>query len=164
MSLQRALVDSPLGPLTLLRREGLLAGVYFEDHRGRGPLGVGAAWSPESFEAERRQLGEYFEGRRRSFDLRLGPVGTPFQQAVWQELLRIPHGETRSYGQVALALGRPTAARAVGAANARNPLSILVPCHRVVGASGALTGYAGGEARKVWLLALEREPEGRGRA
>lgn len=155
MLLQCVRIESPLGPLTLVRRDGLLAGVYFADHRGEGPPGLDALWSPDAFEAERRQLGEYFEGRRRRFDLPLGPVGTSFQRAVWRELLQIPHGETRSYGQLAKALGRPAAARAVGAANGRNPLSIVVPCHRVLGATGALTGYAGGEARKAWLLSLE---------
>lgn len=156
-----AMVDSPLGPLTLVARDGALAGLYFEDHR-RGlsgpPPGVLA---PAGFDEVRRQLDAYFAGKRRVFELPLGAVGTAFQRAVWAELARIPYGETRSYGAIAQALGRPTAARAVGAANARNPLSIVVPCHRVVGASGALTGYAGGEARKTFLLALESPVSGR---
>jgi methylated-DNA-[protein]-cysteine S-methyltransferase len=101
------------------------------------------------------QLGEYFAGTRMTFDLPLHPHGTDFQRAVWQQLSAIPHGETRSYADIARALGQPTATRAVGAANGRNPLSIVVPCHRVVGSTGALTGFAGGIAAKRWLLAHE---------
>lgn len=104
-----------------------------------------------------RQLREYFAGERRSFELPLAARGTDFQRRVWKELLEIQHGRTISYGEIASAIGRPTASRAVGAANARNPISIVVPCHRVVGASGALTGYAGGMDRKRWLLNHEAE-------
>lgn len=107
-----------------------------------------------------RQLQEYFAGERETFDLPLAPHGTEFQRAVWSALTAIPFGATRSYGELAATLGRPTASRAVGAANGQNPLAILVPCHRVVGASGALTGYAGGLAAKEWLLRHEQ----RGRA
>ena len=103
----------------------------------------------------REQLAAYFAGTRREFDVPLSPAGTPFQMAVWRELLKIPFGGTRTYGQLASALGRPGAARAVGAACGRNPLAILVPCHRVVGADGSLTGYAWGVERKQALLALE---------
>ena len=102
------------------------------------------------------QLGEYFAGERRSFDLPLGARGTGFQQLVWRALTQIPCGETWTYGQLAHAIGRPSASRAVGAANARNPIAIIVPCHRVIGASGELTGYAGGMAAKRWLLEHER--------
>jgi methylated-DNA-[protein]-cysteine S-methyltransferase len=98
------------------------------------------------------QLAEYFAGTRRTFDLPLAPRGTGFQRIVWHALAKIPYGETRSYGELARAIGRPAASRAVGAANGKNPLSIVVPCHRVVGASGELTGYAGGVATKRWLL------------
>lgn len=101
------------------------------------------------------QLGEYFSGRRRDFDLPLAPVGTPFQRSAWRALAGIPFGETRTYAQQAQTLGRPTATRAVGAANGRNPISIVVPCHRVVGRDGRLTGYAGGVETKAWLLAHE---------
>ena len=105
--------------------------------------------------AVRRQLEEYFAGRRRKFELPLAAVGTAFQQSVWTELQRIPYGETRSYGQLAASLGRPAAARAVGRANATNPICVIVPCHRVIGADGALTGFAFGEAIKRRLLSLE---------
>lgn len=101
------------------------------------------------------QLAEYFDGARRDFDVPLAPRGTGFQRLVWRELAKIPYGETRSYGELARALGRPAASRAVGAANGRNPISILVPCHRVIAGSGALTGYAGGLAAKRWLLEHE---------
>lgn len=101
------------------------------------------------------QLDEYFRGERRSFDLPLAPVGTSFQREVWQALLEIPYGETRSYGDIAASVGRPGSARAVGAANGRNPLSIVVPCHRVIGANRSLTGYAGGIETKRRLLNLE---------
>ncbi len=104
-----------------------------------------------------RQLREYFDGERRSFALPLAARGTDFQRRVWSELSEIPHGRTRSYGEIAEAIGQPTASRAVGAANGRNPISIVVPCHRVIGASGALTGYGGGMDRKRWLLNHEAE-------
>ena len=102
-----------------------------------------------------RQLEEYFGGRRKRFDLELDPSGTPFQREVWRALMTIPFGETRSYAQIAKQIGHPGAARAVGAANARNPLSIVAPCHRVVGSTGALTGFAGGLDVKAQLLVLE---------
>jgi methylated-DNA-[protein]-cysteine S-methyltransferase len=104
-----------------------------------------------------RQLEEYFRGRRKAFALKLHLKGTTFQNSVWQALLGIPFGETRSYGQLARQLGNPRAMRAVGAANTRNPISIVVPCHRVIGASGKLTGFAGGLETKAHLLALERD-------
>jgi methylated-DNA-[protein]-cysteine S-methyltransferase len=103
----------------------------------------------------RRQLAEYFAGERREFDLALAPAGTPFERAVWGELAKIPFGETRTYGEIAAALGRPGAARAVGRANGANPLPIVVPCHRVIGADGSLTGFGGGLEVKAWLLELE---------
>ena len=102
--------------------------------------------------AAARQLAEYFAGRRRAFDLPLAPAGTPFQQQVWRQLLQIPFGSTCSYGALARAVGRPSASRAVGAANGRNPISIIIPCHRVIGSDGSLTGYGGGEPAKRWLL------------
>jgi methylated-DNA-[protein]-cysteine S-methyltransferase len=105
------------------------------------------------------QLREYFAGTRRSFDVALDAAGTPFQRAVWDALLTVPYGRTTTYGEVAARLGRPTASRAVGAANGQNPIAIIVPCHRVIGASGALTGYAGGLDRKRLLLGLERGGE-----
>jgi methylated-DNA-[protein]-cysteine S-methyltransferase len=109
---------------------------------------------PLLVEAE-RQLGEYFAGSRRRFDLKLDPEGTAFQKKVWQALLTIPFGETRSYGQIARQVGSPNAVRAVGAANGRNPISIVTPCHRVIGSTGKLTGFGGGLDAKAYLLALE---------
>lgn len=111
---------------------------------------------PAAAEAVTRQLAQYFEGTRQTFDLHLVPRGTAFQQAVWGELRAIPHGTTATYGEIAARIGRPGAARAVGMANHHNPIAIVVPCHRVVGRNGALTGYAGGLDRKAWLLDLER--------
>ena len=108
-----------------------------------------------------REIGEYFAGRRRAFTVPTAAAGTPFQQAVWNALKKIPYGETRSYGEIARRIGHPRASRAVGQANNRNPLPIVVPCHRVIGTSGALTGYAGGLAVKVRLLELERTPRRR---
>jgi methylated-DNA-[protein]-cysteine S-methyltransferase len=149
-------LPSPVGVLTLVATAGHLVAVLWEDDRRRilsGPATV--ATDDPVLAAAATQLDEYFAGARRRFDLPLRFIGTPFQQSVWTQLLAIPFGETRSYGQIAHRLGRPTAARAVGAANGRNPLSIVAPCHRVVGSGGALTGFAGGLAAKRYLLALE---------
>jgi methylated-DNA-[protein]-cysteine S-methyltransferase len=153
-------VDSPLGPLVLCGNHDFITGLFLPDHKGwRGP---DAAWrrDDERFAAAREQLAEYFAGERREFDLPVRPHGTPFQQRVWQELTRIPHGATITYAELARRIGRPTATRAVGAANGRNPVSIIVPCHRVVGASGQLTGYAGGLDNKRRLLDLEAHTPG----
>jgi methylated-DNA-[protein]-cysteine S-methyltransferase len=153
---------TPIGRLLLVgeRDNGgvRLAGIYMEQHRhGRA---VDPAWvhDPAAFGAVTRQLDEYFDGSRTTFDLELAPAGTPFQRRVWDELTRIPAGRTATYGEIAGRAGRPGAARAVGAAVGRNPISIVVPCHRVVGADGSLTGYAGGVARKAFLLDLEGAP------
>lgn len=150
------LVDSPLGALLLVADHGALSGLYYPDHR-RGRT-VAAHWHRDdaAFTAPRTQLAEYFAGDRRSFSLRVAAAGTPFQQAVWAAMAQIGFGDTATYAELATAVGRPGAARAVGAAVARNPVSIVWPCHRVVGASGRLTGYAGGTARKQRLLDLER--------
>ena len=142
---------TPLGSLQLVALDERLERIAFPGaHQERLPAGK----SP-LLERAARQLQEYFAGGRRVFDLPLASAGTAFQEAVWAALAAIPFGETRSYGDLALALGRPRAVRAVGAANGRNPLPIVVPCHRVIGADGSLTGYAGGMARKRWLLELE---------
>ncbi|HET9653335.1 MAG TPA: methylated-DNA--[protein]-cysteine S-methyltransferase [Usitatibacter sp.] len=134
-----------------------LTGLYFEG--GRHAPCISADWTPDEEAAPLvacgRQLEEYFAGMRRAFDLPLAPRGTPFQVRVWQEIARIPYGRTLSYAQLAERVGQPHAVRAVGAANGRNPLSIIVPCHRVVGSDGSLTGYAGGLERKLALLGLE---------
>jgi methylated-DNA-[protein]-cysteine S-methyltransferase len=133
-----------------------VTGLFMPHHKG-GP-GPDASWQQTDapFAAVRAQLAEYFAGTRQQFDVPLKLGGTPFQQQVWQELLRIPFGETITYGELAKRVGKPEGARAVGHANGRNPVSIIVPCHRVIGANGKLTGYAGGMDKKQWLLAWER--------
>ena len=148
-------VDSPVGPLTLVERSGRLAGLYMADQRHLPDADSFGAPDPGALPEVREQLAAYFAGDLRDFDLPLAPVGTPFQVAVWEALRRVPYGRTCTYGELAAAVGRPSAVRAVGAANGRNPLSVVVPCHRVVGAGGVLTGYAGGLERKAFLLALE---------
>ena len=150
-------VDSPVGPLTLIASDAGLAGVLWPNDRpGRVRLEARAddQAHPVLIEAA-RQLEEYFSGRRRAFALTLDLVGTDFQRRVWNALLTIPFGETRSYRQIAEQIGSPGAVRAVGAANGRNPVSIVAPCHRVIGSTGALTGFAGGLEAKARLLALE---------
>jgi methylated-DNA-[protein]-cysteine S-methyltransferase len=151
-----ATVESPIGPLLLLKQADALVGVYMRGH-ARGPV-QHASWRADAtrFEREATQLAEYFAGVRRRFDLAVRPAGTPFQRRVWEALTSIPYAQTVSYGVLASAIGRPRASRAVGAANARNPLSIVVPCHRVVGSDGTLTGYAGGPDRKRWLIDWEQ--------
>ena len=144
--------NSPFGPLCLAQEGDALAAVNF-----CAPLIGEEVPCPTPLLAEaRRQLEEYFAGSRRVFDLPLAPEGTAFQRAVWEALQAIPYGETRTYGQIAAAVGRPKASRAVGGACHCNPIGIIIPCHRVVGSSGRLTGYAGGLDRKAALLALEQ--------
>lgn len=155
--LVRTVVASPVGALTLVAGERGLRAILWENEdprRVRLPATHEDAAHPV-LRAAARQLGDYFAGRLRTFDLPLDFRGTDFQTRVWAELLRIPFGETRSYGQIARALGDPNLMRAVGAANGRNPISIVAPCHRVVGAAGQLTGFAGGLAAKRYLLGLE---------
>ncbi|MGY6587640.1 MAG: methylated-DNA--[protein]-cysteine S-methyltransferase [Wenzhouxiangella sp.] len=152
-------VGTPLGPVLMAEKDGRLAGVWFSGQR-HFPAEA-SCWLQENTPLLKRagvQLAAYFAGELSQFDLPLATVGTPFQQAVWRQLVDIPYGQTRSYGQIALALGKSSASRAVGMAVGRNPWSIIVPCHRVLGSSGQLTGYAGGLDRKRWLLALESEP------
>jgi methylated-DNA-[protein]-cysteine S-methyltransferase len=148
-------LESPIGELLVAGDGEALRGLYLQ--AGPSAISVPALWrrADEPFAAARDQLGEYFAGERSSFDLALGGAGTPFQERVWRALLEIPYGETSSYGELARRIGRPDAVRAVGLANGRNPISIIVPCHRVIGADGALTGYAGGLERKRFLLDLE---------
>lgn len=150
-------VSSPVGTLTLVATDDGLAAILWENDRPlrvRVNLEAENARHPVLIEAE-RQLAEYFAGRRKRFALKLDVSGTPFQRKVWNALLAIPFGETRSYAQIAKQIGHPGAARAVGAANGRNPLSIVAPCHRVIGSTGALTGFAAGLDVKARLLALE---------
>lgn len=150
-------MPSPVGLLTLVASDiGLVAILWENDDPRRVQLaGVNDANDHPILAETEGQLTDYFGGRRRSFDLPLDVRGTDFQKSVWRALLTIPFGETRSYAEIARAIGRPTASRAVGAANGRNPLSIVAPCHRVVGTSGALTGFAGGLEAKSYLLRLE---------
>lgn len=151
-----ATVPSPIGPLTLTAVGGRLTGLLMAG-QAHGPRDrSGWVEDPDALAGVARQLRAYFAGERRMFDVALDLRGTPFQQRVWAEILRIPFGETRSYSQVAAAAGSPGASRAVGLATGRNPVAVIVPCHRVVGADGNLTGFGGGLARKSWLLALER--------
>jgi len=150
-------VSSPVGTLTLVATDDGLAAILWEHerpHRVRLNIQAEDRRHPVLVEAE-RQLAEYFAGRRKRFALKLDVSGTPFQRKVWSALLTIPFGETRSYAQIAKQIGHPSAMRAVGAANGRNPVSIVAPCHRVVGSNGALTGFAGGLEVKARLLALE---------
>ncbi|MHA6573757.1 methylated-DNA--[protein]-cysteine S-methyltransferase [Pseudomonas yamanorum] len=157
MSYEYQYMPSPVGQLTLVARDGKLTAILWEKERpNRVRLGVlqEANNSPVLRETE-RQLKEYFAGTRNRFELELDFAGTDFQKKVWQALLTIPFGETRSYSQIAAQIGSPKAVRAVGAANGRNPISIVAPCHRVIGASGGLTGFAGGLEAKQYLLELE---------
>lgn len=150
-------VDSPVGALKLVGHDAGLAAILWDhDNPRRVRLGT-LTEDPDNslLIAAERQMTEYFQGERKNFDVPLAFAGTPFQVRVWQALLTIPYGETRSYGHIARQIGHPAAMRAVGAANGRNPISIMAPCHRVVGASGALVGFAGGLEAKRTLLDLE---------
>jgi methylated-DNA-[protein]-cysteine S-methyltransferase len=151
-------LDSPIGPLLLTSNGAALTGLYMNvPARDTPRIVAGGREDPNAapFPEAVRQLTQYFAGERRDFELPLAPCGTPFQQRVWQALTEIPYGVTWSYGQLAKRIGNPKASRAVGLANGSNPISILVPCHRVIGADGSLTGYGGGMERKQWLLAHE---------
>jgi methylated-DNA-[protein]-cysteine S-methyltransferase len=155
MMIRTTHLDGPFGPMLALATDRGIAGLYFPDHR-RGPE-VDAGWEQDAraFDALREQLAAYLDGRGKGFDLPLDLHGTAFQREVWAALREVPYGETTTYGELAGRIGRPTGARAVAGAVARNPVSIVVPCHRVVGASGALTGFAGGTDAKRRLLELE---------
>jgi methylated-DNA-[protein]-cysteine S-methyltransferase len=155
-------VESPLGRVLLVAQGGRLTGLYFEGQwdepdLGRPPGGGRCVHAEDAAVLARaqEQLQEYFQGRRKSFDLPLDLAGTPFQREVWQALLAIPFGVTSTYGEIARRCGRPQAVRAVGGAIGRNPVSIVVPCHRVVGSDGSLTGFGGGLPRKRALLGIE---------
>jgi methylated-DNA-[protein]-cysteine S-methyltransferase len=148
-------LESPIGPLLLAGDGTRLSTVGFPTGKGRVAPRDGWQRDDDQFTKARAQLSAYFAGALRAFDLELMPAGSPFQLAVWQALTAIPYGATMSYGELAGRIGRPSASRAVGAANGANPIPIIVPCHRVIGASGALTGFGGGIDTKRWLLAHE---------
>ncbi|MER7951449.1 methylated-DNA--[protein]-cysteine S-methyltransferase [Streptomyces sp. NPDC096079] len=154
-TIQHTVVDSPYDPLTLVAVDGVLSRVHMTGQRHRPPEETFGDPDPRPFDEAIRQLDAYFAGELTAFDLPLNLIGTPFQLRVWEQLLRIPYGETRTYGELAEELGNPGASRAVGLANGKNPVSIIVPCHRVIGAGGGLTGYGGGLDRKQRLLAFE---------
>lgn len=149
------IVDSPIGPLTLAGRGTTLTHLLMDNH-SHAPNSAGWIRDDTAFIDVAEQLADYFDGERTEFELDLELAGTEFQRRVWAALLTIPYGQTRSYGRLAAQIGSPTASRAVGLANGRNPISIIVPCHRVIGSDGSLTGYGGGIERKRALLALEQ--------
>ena len=150
-------IDSPVGPLTLVATDGILCGLYMVEQRHR-PGGEAFGQPDVTVFAEAiEQVHEYFAGRRTRFDVPMAFVGTEFQQRVWRALGEIPYGRKTSYGEIAEKIGSPAASRAVGAANGRNPIGVIIPCHRVVGSSGHLTGYGGGLERKQFLLDFERD-------
>lgn len=150
-------IDSPVGPLTLVATDGKLSGLFMDQQRHRPPAEFFGEPDETPFGEVTRQLTEYFARERTDFDLPLALAGTDFQRTVWGALQEIPYGETWSYGELAEHIGRPTASRAVGLANGKNPISIVVPCHRVIGSGGSLTGYGGGIERKRYLLDFERD-------
>ena len=156
------MLASPVGELLLAGDENALHVIGFPSGRRAALPEEGWEENPAPFAAAARQLGDYFAGKRHSFDLPLAPTGTPFQRDVLAALQQIPYGETRSYGELAKAVGRPKASRAVGAANGRNPLPIVIPCHRAIGSDGSLTGFGGGLETKRFLLDLERRHAGVG--
>lgn len=163
---QHVIVPSPIDDLTLVTDGSALTGLYMSVHRHTDRSGwgervnLGDEGAAPVLAATASQLSAYFAGELTEFDLPVAGHGTPFQQRVWSQLLQIPYGETASYGEIATTLGNPGASRAVGLANGRNPISIVVPCHRVVGSTGSLTGYGGGIERKRTLLALEQRVSG----
>ncbi|MFI1697284.1 methylated-DNA--[protein]-cysteine S-methyltransferase [Streptomyces bobili] len=152
---RHTVIDSPYGPLTLVADDGVLCGLYMTEQRHRPPEESFGPRDDTLFADTEAQLEAYFAGDSKEFTLPLRLHGTPFQRTVWEALRQIPYGETRTYGELAEALGNPAASRAVGLANGRNPVGIIVPCHRVVGANGSLTGYGGGLKRKRRLLDFE---------
>lgn len=151
-----AFVDTPVGNVLLLGAGGALVGLFLDQDDRSTHLEQDWLADDGQLADARTQLAEYFDGRRTQFDLEVRPLGTPFQQEVWAALLEVPYGHTASYADIARSVGRPGSCRAVGAANGRNPVSIVVPCHRVIGADGSLTGYGWGVDRKAWLLDHER--------
>jgi methylated-DNA-[protein]-cysteine S-methyltransferase len=153
-------VDSPIGPLTLMARDGNLTHLVMEDQAHATVPPAGSERDDDAFDEVASQLDEYFAGTRTVFDVPMALEGTDFQQRVWAELCAIPYGQTISYGELARRVGNPKASRAVGLANGRNPVAVIVPCHRVIAADGSLGGYGGGLDRKVHLLGLEQRRPG----
>ena len=149
--------DSPIGRMLLVGANGVLEELHFPNSTQQ--LQIPAEWleTEDSFQEMLQQLRQYFAGKRRQFDLPISPQGTPFQEQVWQELCKIPYGETASYGMIAQRIGKPKACRAVGMANSKNPIPIIIPCHRIIGKDGSLTGFGGGLPVKKQLLELERQ-------
>jgi len=163
---EHIILPSPIGPLTLVAEAGQLTALYMDAQQHRpGDDTIGVPGDPDAapFAAAARQLAGYFAGQLSEFDLPLAPAGTPFQRRVWAALQTIPYGQTWSYAQLADKIGQATAVRAVGLANGRNPIALVIPCHRVIGSDGSLTGYGGGLDRKRFLLDLEASVAGRGR-
>ena len=158
MALRYRVIDSPVGPLTLAGEGSTLIHLRMADHAHEPDRSGWEPAGPEAFADVAEQLDAYFAGSLTEFDVDMQLTGTEFQRRVWAALQTIPYGETRSYGEIAEQIGSPAASRAVGLANGRNPISIIIPCHRVIGAAGALTGYAGGIERKKMLIALEKNP------
>ncbi|GAA0481742.1 methylated-DNA--[protein]-cysteine S-methyltransferase [Streptomyces stramineus] len=159
MTREHTVIDSPYGPLTLVATDGVLSGLYMEEQRHRPPqetFGDPGDPGDEPFAEAARQLAAYFAGESTTFDLPLHLEGTPFQRRVWAGLQEIPYGRTLSYGELAERIGATNGSRAVGLANGKNPVGIIVPCHRVIGSTGSLTGYGGGLDRKRRLLSFER--------
>ena len=154
-------LDSPIGTLLVTGDGEAITGLHMEQQATRPVMGDHWRRDDQRFRETREQLIAYFEGKLKQFDLPLAGAGTGFQKTVWAALQEIPYGETQTYGQLASRIGNQKASRAVGLANGRNPIGIIVPCHRVIGANGSLTGYAGGIERKQWLLAHERAHMGR---
>ena len=150
-------LPSPVGLLLLTASAGSLTGLWISGEKHCPAISPGWIEDVGAFAEAAVQLAGYFNGTRHAFQLPLRPAGTPFQQAAWSALQQIPYGQTRSYQEQAAAIHRPAAVRAIGTANGRNPISIIVPCHRVIGANGALTGYGGGLDAKAWLLAHEQK-------
>ena len=150
------IADSPIGPLTLVSTDGVLSGLYMDRQRYRPPAETFGEPDEAPFGRVADQLAEYFAGKRSEFSVPVSLSGTEFQRTVWTALQDIRYGETVSYGELAERIGRPAASRAVGLANGKNPISIIVPCHRVVGSTGDLTGYGGGLDRKQYLLDFEQ--------
>ena len=159
MTRTHTIIDSPLGELTLVSDDGALTGVYYPHHWYLPDPATFGVRAGSGFENVEEQLGEYFAGQRTAFELPTSTAGDAFQERVWELIAHIPYGETTTYGELARELGDPAIARAVGGAVGRNPLSIVIPCHRVVGKDGKLTGYAGGLERKRLLLDLEAPTE-----